>query len=509
MAKPATAVAPQAPRRFLTFRLGARLYALPAEEVAEVIRTPAVARLPQSPRGLLGLANLRGSVLPVASLRGLLGLADEASGGETSGRALALNGHAPVALAVDQVDALVSVDAERIEVRRAELAAEPGERLTGAFQTQGSDAVVKVLDVRALLEQTFRARERKPRTAQTRSEPGAGRAEAPRREQVRLVTFEVAGQEYGLELDAVREIVPSPATVTTSPRADASVVGIAAYRDSLLPLLSLRSLLGFAPDPTAQAGAKVLVTRVGGALAGLVADRTRSILSVDQALVEPAPAMLAARAGGESRIAAIYRGDGGRRLVSILAPDKLLREDVMQRLAQDEGAAASAPQDAAESERRLQILVFRLGDEELGLPIEAVDEVARAPEKITRVPNAPAFLEGVVNLRGEVLPVVDQRKRFGLPPLEGDDRRRLVVVRTERHRAGILVDAVSEVLRSTWDEVEPAPDLTGEATRLVQGVVNLERAGRMVLLLDPAELLTRAEHGLLDAFEAEAGQAGS
>jgi purine-binding chemotaxis protein CheW len=504
MAKPAAAAAPQGPRRFLTFRLDARRYALPAEEVAEVIRTPAVARLPQSPRGLLGLANLRGSVLPVASLRGLLGLADEASG-----RALVLNGHAPVALAVDQVDALVSVDPERIEVRRAELAAEPGERLAGAFQPEGSDTVVKVLDVRALLEQAFRARERKPRTAQTRAEPGAGRAEAPRREQVRLVTFEVAGQEYGLELDAVREIVPAPATVTTSPRADASVVGIAAYRDGLLPLLSLRSLLGFAPDPTGQAGAKVLVTTVGGALAGLVADRTRSILSVDQALVEPAPAMLAARAGGESRIAAIYRGDGGRRLVSILAPDKLLREDVMQRLAQNGSATASTPQDAAESGRRLQILVFRLGDEELGLPIEAVDEVARAPEKITRVPNAPAFLEGVVNLRGEVLPVVDQRKRFGLPPLEGDDRRRLVVVRTERHRAGILVDAVSEVLRSAWDEVEPAPDLTGEATRLVQGVVNLEHAGRMVLLLDPAELLTRAEHGLLDAFEAEAGQAGS
>jgi purine-binding chemotaxis protein CheW len=94
-----------------------------------------------------------------------------------------------------------------------------------------------------------------------------------------------------------------------------------------------------------------------------------------------------------------------------------------------------------------------------------------------------------------------------MPALEKADGRRLVVVRTERHRAGLIVDAVSEVLQTTADRIEPAPDLTGEATRLVQGVLNLEAAGRIVLLLDPAELLTRTERGLLDAFAAASEQA--
>ena len=67
--------------------------------------------------------------------------------------------------------------------------------------------------------------------------------------------------------------------------------------------------------------------------------------------------------------------------------------------------------------------MFRLGDDEFGLPIEAVDEVARVPDQITRLPKTPKFLEGVVNLRGEVLPVVDQRRRFDMPALGGAGRR--------------------------------------------------------------------------------------
>jgi purine-binding chemotaxis protein CheW len=137
--------------------------------------------------------------------------------------------------------------------------------------------------------------------------------------------------------------------------------------------------------------------------------------------------------------------------------------------------------------------------------VEAVDEVARAPDRVTRVPKAPRFLEGVINLRGAVIPVVDQRRRFEMPPLEqAEGGRRLIVVRTGRHRAGMIVDSVSEVLRTTADAIKGAPDLTEDIARLVQGVVNIEAEARIILILDPSELLTRAERGLLDKFESSA-----
>lgn len=488
--------------RFLTFRMGERLYALPAEEVAEVIRIPAVARLPQAPKGLMGLANLRGAVLPVASLRGLLG-----EGTETGAacRAVVLDGASPIAVAVDSVEALVSVEPGRVETGPAQIAAEPGERLRGAFQSDGHGPVAKVLDLAGLLETAFAPTGRTERRAATaaagRLAPETGESAAATE---KLVTFDVAGQEFALPLETVQEVITAPGTVAAVPRAEAVVLGVAAYRETLLPLLSLRSLLGFPPAAGADGREKVLVTSAGGVMVGLVADRMRAIVPADPACLEPTPPILAARTGGESRIRAIYRAEGGRRLISILSPDQLFREDVMQRLGTDAGTVQAPATDEAAAGRQLQVLVFRLGGDEFGLPIEVVDEVARVPEKITRVPKTPKFLEGVVNLRGEVLPVVDQRRRFDMPPLEAAEGRRLVVVRTERHRAGLIVDSVSEVLRTAEDAIEPAPHLAGEVTRLVHGVVNLEGAGRMILLLDPAELLTRAERGLLDAFQADA-----
>lgn len=483
---------------FLTFRMGDNLYALSADSVSEVIRTPPVARIPQAPPCLLGVANLRGTVLPIASLRGLLGR-DEVAASATS-RSIILGGGAPVGLAVDAVEALVSVDAAAVETRQAELAAEPGETLVGAFLVGKTRAVAKILDIRGLLQAAFMPRERVKTGVATPTDLVSHETTAADDRQ-KLVSFDVAGQEFALALDVVREIVPAPETIVALPHSETLVLGMASYRDSLLPLLSLRGLLGLPAAAQRDGREKVIVTAVGGALVGLLADRMRDIVPADADLIEPTPAMLAARTGGEARIRAIYRGEGGQRLISILDPEQLFRRDVMARLGHADSTARPAQTPDETEAEDLLFLVFRLGDDEFGLPIAVVDEVARAPDQVTRLPKAPAFLEGVINLRGEVLPVVDQRRRFDMRPATETEGRRLIVVRTDRHRAGLIVDSVSEVLRSRADAIEPAPDMTGEATRLLHGVINLQEAGRLILLLDPAELLSRTERGLLDAFQ--------
>ncbi len=481
---------------FLTFRVDRQLYALPTAEVAEIIRVPAVARLPQSPPGLLGMANLRGSVLPVASLRGLLGR-DAAPAG--AGRAIVLDGAAPIALVVDAIDGLVAPDAATIETTPAALAAEPGEMLQAAFPAPAG--IAKVLDIRPLLARALARPAKDPRPAAARGigQTGAAPAQDEARTAARLLlTFDVAGQDYALDLDRVQAIVAAPTAIATVPRADGAVLGLAACRDLLLPILSLRALLGLPPATGRHGGEKVIIARVAGADIGLLADRVRAVLRAAPATIEPAPPLLAARAGGETRLAAIHRTPGGRRPIPILAPDQLFRDDVMQHLGERTGTASTAPAEAAAPETAF--LVFRLGDEEYGLPVAAVVEVAAAPDQVTRIPKTPKFLEGVVNLRGEVLPVIDQRRRFDMPPAAAGSRRRLVVLRTGRYRAGLIVDGVREVLRLTAAAIGPGPDLADETTRLITGVANLD--GRLVLLLDPAELLTRTERRLLDGFAA-------
>ena len=483
--------------RFLTFRSEGRLYALAAHKVAEVVRMTALARVPQAPKSLLGLANLRGAVVPVAGMRSLLGRIEIEVSDQS--RLVVLGGAMPVALAVDEVAALVTVNARNINTNEAELSAEADERLEGVFQT--SAGVTKILDIEALLARAF------PREGTARKSSGvvavASAVSAEVVEHRRLITFDVAGQEYALALDAVREIVLAPHNTAYVPGSDEAVRGVMAYRDGLLPLLSLRVLLGFGGEG-AERGSKVVVTAIGETVVGLVADAARSILTLNPKLVEPAPKVLSARAGGEARIQEIYRAGDGR-LISILVPERLFREDIMQKISQTRSGEAASHVVADVKSAELCFLVFRLDGNEFALPIEAVDEVARVPEHITKLPKTPKFLQGVVNLRGVVLPVVDQRRRFDLPPSDGGTARRLVVVTSGMHRAGLIVDSVTEVLRCAAEAIKPSPDLmSGGALALVGAVINLEASGRLLLLLDPSELLSRAERDLLDSFSKSA-----
>jgi purine-binding chemotaxis protein CheW len=114
---------------------------------------------------------------------------------------------------------------------------------------------------------------------------------------------------------------------------------------------------------------------------------------------------------------------------------------------------------------------------------------------LTRVPKAPAFIEGVMNLRGAIIPVVDQRRRFDLPAAPPSSRQRIIVITLDGLRAGFLVDAASELVKIPSAAIGPAPELSDEQVRLISRVANLQ--DRMILIVDAPQLLDRRELGLL------------
>ncbi len=133
-----------------------------------------------------------------------------------------------------------------------------------------------------------------------------------------------------------------------------------------------------------------------------------------------------------------------------------------------------------------QLVTFRLGDEEYGVDILKVHEIDRMMD-ITEVPNAPPSIEGVINLRGKVIPVINLRKKFNLPEREADSRTKIVVVDIGTS-AGMIVDSVSEVLRISSDIVEPPPPMTtGVSSEYIRGVGKLK--DRLLILLDIEKLL--------------------
>ena len=144
-----------------------------------------------------------------------------------------------------------------------------------------------------------------------------------------------------------------------------------------------------------------------------------------------------------------------------------------------------------------QLVVFQLGAEFYGVDIARVHEIIRL-QSITRVPRAPAFVEGVINLRGKVIPVVDLRRRFGLESSEHTRASRIVVVEIGDQVVGVIVDGVSEVLRVTGASVEPpSPVVAGIESEYIHGIAKLD--DRLVILLDLDRVLALADRRALEA----------
>jgi purine-binding chemotaxis protein CheW len=460
--------------KLLTVTASNQTFALPVQDVVEIIRVGAISRVPHAPDSLLGIANFRNTALPVVSLARLLGSPTSPQDDRTRIVVVAIDN--PAGLLVDSI---------------------------GLISDAGDH---QVLDARALLQRDFSSKRHKPlalhksalTTTSTDQINGNNAAE-----QVAFVSFMVAGQDYALPLSHVVAITDFPDEITEVPRADDAIVGMAEIKSELVPLVSLRALLGLSNDGFDTASAHVTLVRLAGKTVGLIADSMKAILRISPNSLDAVPSVLT-RGTGEASIQAICRLDGGR-LVSILAVERLFDAETTQRL-MAASPSRDAPMESPDAEdSQEQFLIFQLGRERYGLPIALVDEIVRRPDHLTRVPRAPPFVDGIMNLRGKMIPVVDQRLRFSME--SSTDRRtsRIIVLTIDGLQTGIVVDRVSEILSIAPSELKPAPEMKAAAA-VVDRVAIGNSDGDMILMINAQAFLDRAERDMLAALRDDQDQ---
>ena len=152
---------------------------------------------------------------------------------------------------------------------------------------------------------------------------------------------------------------------------------------------------------------------------------------------------------------------------------------------------SNAASESVAGDEVIQLVTFRLKDETYGINVMQVQEVLRVTE-IAPVPGAPPYVLGIVNLRGNVVTVIDTRSRFGLPSTEVDDASRIVIIESEEQVVGILVDSVAEVVELRHSEIDSAPNVgKDESARYIQGVANHD--DDLLIVVDLNKLLSEEE----------------
>jgi len=258
-----------------------------------------------------------------------------------------------------------------------------------------------------------------------------------------------------------------------------------------------------------QEDQRIIVVDANGFVLGLVVDHVNEVLNVMRKLLDPPPMVTSA---GGLELEAVAKLEDGNRLIMLLDVKNLMRDQKLREIHDDTTSetatqAKGSAETAAEKSQELsevQLVTFMLGGEEYGVPISQIQEIDRL-SKITKVPKAAQFVEGVTNLRGEVVPVLDTRKRFELEAKASDDRSRIIIVELGGVKTGLIVDSVREVLSLPKKDIAPPPEAihSGIDQRFISGIGKVDSGKRMVVLLDVEKILSKTERAELAELPAQ------
>ncbi|MFM0209986.1 chemotaxis protein CheW [Paraburkholderia sediminicola] len=482
-----------------SFHLGQTELALPVAALQEVVNYPAaVTAVPLAPSHLLGLFNLRGTLIPIVDLRQLLHLPDEGARA-TSKIAIVELGDARVGLLFDTTGEILRVPAaQKIAFERTDNAPAV---IGGALKLNDGERILQILSAAALLGL--------PDVPQLHHRAAASERRTQQAQRRQTVSFRVAGVHLALPMAAIQEIIRVPA-MHPSPLADAICIGMLNLRGTTVPVIDFAHFLGLSRDDAAASGQaaavderRIVVLNQHDVHVGLMVDEVRSIVGYrdDELMVMPAYSR---------RHVALFAGclgNDGRDSIILLSPDALCANEHIMAVAQGhrdlyrdriQTARASRERGGA----RETYVTFRLGHL-LGVRIGQLREVIDYSSEIVKTPGAPNFVRGVLHLRRELLTVIDVRTMYGMPPYEDLTQAKILIVEHRGEKYGLVVDAVDNIV--TIDAANRIPVPAMLTRQLGNGWGNgmteaVELPGRgTLMLIDLATLCERAATAAAEA----------
>ncbi len=470
-------------RSYVEFLLNGREFAVPLEDVREIIALPDITPLPMASANVRGMINLRGDVLPVVDLDSRLGSYTEKKGERNEVLILNMEGYS-LGVVVEQAQQVVEFDEEDIDVEEG-----AGGIVRGVVHH--NEKLVVVLDSEHILNidretlETLR-KNRKKEALEHKEQHDTSR---------QIVTFDLEGEVYAFPLEDVQEILryQDPVPVPDSP---STVKGVLHVRGSILPVLSLRRRLQLEDTSFRPEAGKILVGDYGTFRIGFIADGIREVLTVTENEISSPPGVTRTESVNPSVIGIVHtRGQ----VIALLGKDGLVDRKAMASMTGDMQKDVLLRQ---RGEERETLVVFLVAGQAMGLPITTIREINRIDE-IARLPGVPSYVEGVMNLRGEIVPALSMKKRLGMSSsgeIQEKDQR-VLVIETGDTLAGFIVDEVSGVVEVPRSRIGAPPLLRdarmefGEAAEVVRRVARVQEEDRerIILIVDEEKILSPKE----------------
>lgn len=486
-------------RQLVTFRLGEDEFGTDIMDVREIIRVPVITKVPNAAEYVEGACNLRGNILPIIDGRTKFNL--ERKEKDENNRVLVIDveGKA-IGIIVDKVSEVMRVATSEIEEAPPIVKNVDSDFLDGVVKLENGERLIILLDVvKALIvNNTEKELNNDHDKSVKNNSESVSEAEDKSIDEEQLVTFLLDQEEYAIEIMMVKEIIRVPQIVKV-PNCEAYIEGVLSLRDDLLPIINLRTYFGMGPTEINDRS-RILVVDMGNFTAGIMADKVSEVLRIPKNAIQP-PLKFSAQSG--EQLKGIAKLSNGKRMIFILEPSKIISADILDAIIVNDDTddqnsdgqnADDQNTDGQNAERQIldeaQFVTFKIDDEEYGIKIDNVQEINRMTE-VTKIPNGPYYIEGIVNLRGNIIPALDLRRLFKLSEKQLTDATRIIIADFNGKRTGIIVDSVSEVLRFEKKLIEAPTEIlsNGIDSDYIEGVGKLDDGNRMILILDVGKVL--------------------
>jgi purine-binding chemotaxis protein CheW len=439
-------------------------YGIRTDDIEQILRVPDITPLALSPDEVQGLCAVGGNITTVIDMNMLLGL-EPVDRTDANSRLLMLSGkHAHIGLLVSMVVDTVDIDAELIET-----ISEPEDAVVAIYNDK--DQIVQILELIRLFDgvgmRTFGAKEVKDGTTKGVDEGGTqgGNYE-------RFLLFRMANERYAVQIDSLREIIGLQSEMTKIANSKPEIRGMISLREELLVVADLRTYYGFDADDNDKNRILVMHNSEGKKI-GLVIDEIIDIREYQNDQIDTVQENFR-----NSKTSGVIHDS--EQLVSLIGKNVLdgifsTHEKILVTSRQDE--------ELEESDMVMEVVVFKLGDEEYAIDIEGVSEIIDTTE-VTPVNNAPEYIDGVINIRGQVVTIGSLHKRLGIAAPTSEDQK-IIVCRAGKSRIGFFVNSVSDVMGVSRDELREENG-RGE---LFSKVLHFDHGNRLVLLFDLSVLI--------------------
>jgi len=574
-------------KQITTFVVGKEIFGVGIQSIKEIVRYPSITEVPRVPKYIKGLANLRGTIIPVIDTRGKLNLPETEIIDQT--RVIVLDtGNVPTGIVVDRVKGVKDIENLTIEEPPAIISTELDiDKKYISNIIQSDKEIIMLINIESLCDIDIKEIQRQ---AEKASIQNAAVEDSAIEEEKQLITFIINTEEYAFPIESVREIL-RVTSITSVPEVPEYVLGILSIRNSILPIIDIRRLFGLdsleekiinemteiamrwinlfesssdynlpgtnltswidnfrtssaligrelqilkskcltisesakkgiskddqeklkagflnqveslkkAIQEDIKEDQRILVLEINGTPIGMLVDRMKQVIRVPERLIESSSSVL--KTNQMNSISAIAKLNEGKRLIMLLNENNLFDKttlDGFKKIGKEEKSVASENISFKEEEE-LQFVTFKLDKIEFAITINDVQEINRL-DNITSVPRAPQFVEGIMNLRGNVIPIINLRTKLDMPKKKYDETTRVIIINLNGSLTGFVVDAVTEVLRTNKKSLEVTPAVIEQNLDMnfIQSICKLQN--RMLLIINTTKLLSAVEQAQLNSF---------